>query len=442
MGVATGVLATVAAWITVAHFTPVEAAPPVDTKPAADAKDTKPVDLSALRDAVDAAARKGENVDDIRKALDALEKTMPKNAAGRVPPELQALRDTVDAAARKGENVEAITKELLAVEMAVAGKSLAKPRPEPRPQPQPQPQPGFPGFPAVPQPVPFPEFPAFPNPGIGGGVGGIDVEVFNKAMDLQRRAMEMMMKNPRDPDTIKEAQKLRTEASELLLKAARNGGGGIGGAGIGMPVMPLFPDAGRFPDRARLGIRMERVPAVAVEQLGLEPNTGIAVTMIVANSPAEKAGLKVHDIILEFAGKPVTDNAEDLARRVNEVKAGEKVDLVVLRKGKKVEVKGVELPEPAKRPAFPNAFPQPFPVPPVPGGLPNKPLPLPGVLPDVGPKPVPVPNLAFPQPLPVNPQPLPVNPPPLPIPVPQVLPVNPQPLPLNPAPLAPPVPNG
>jgi hypothetical protein len=340
---------------------------------------------------------------------------------------LQALRNAVDAAARKGENVEVITKELVAVEMAVAGKSLAKPRPEPRPQPQP-------GFP---QPVPFPEFPAFPNPGIGGGVGGIDVEMFNKAMELRRKAAELMLKNPRDPDVIKEVEKLQAEAAEMLLKAARNGIGGAGGVGGfgGMPVMPLFPDAGRIPDRARLGIRMERVPAVAVEQLGLEPNTGIAVSMVVAGSPAEKAGLKVHDIILEFAGKPVSDNAEDFARRVSDVKVGEKVDLVVLRKGKKVEVKGVELPEPPKRPAFPQAFPQPFPVPPVPGGLPNqpaKPLPLPGVLPDV--KPVPVPDLALPQPLPVNPKPLP-------IPVdPKRLPVLPQPLPVNPAPLAPPAP--
>jgi S1-C subfamily serine protease len=40
----------------------------------------------------------------------------------------------------------------------------------------------------------------------------------------------------------------------------------------------------------------------------------------------------------------VTDNAEDFIARVNGVKAGEKVDLVLLRKGKKVEVKGVELP--------------------------------------------------------------------------------------------------
>ncbi len=334
-----------------------------EPKPGAGAKGAKPVDLAALRDAVDTAAKRGENVDEIRTALNAFEKALPNAKAGAVPPELQALRDAVDAAARKGENVEAITKELVAVEMAVAGKSLAKPRPEP-----PQPNPPFPN----PNPVPFPNVP-FPGVAPGGLPGGIDVEMFNKAMELRKKALEMMIEGRGKPETQKEAQKLLTEANELMLKAARNGGGVA-------PIMPVFPDVGRIPDRARLGVRIERVPAVAADQLGLEANMGIAVTMVTPGSAAEKAGLKVHDIILEFAGKAVNDNTEDFIRRVNEVKTGEKVDLVVLRKGKKVEVKGVELPEAAKRPALPP-FPQPA-------------LPLPGLLPDQ-------PNLPLIKPLPL-----------------------------------------
>ena len=376
MCVATGVLATVAAWVGGAHFVSVAAAPPADAKPVGDAKDAKGVDLTALRDAVQSAGKRGENVDEVRKALDAFEKAAPKPDAGGVPPELQALRDAVDAAARKGENVEAVAKELAAVETLVAGKSLAKPKP-PEPRPDPEPRPGglplFPnplnpnlvpgGFPMVPFPLPL-------NPNLVPG--GIDIELFNKAMGLRRKANELMMKNPRDPDALKERQKLLAEATELM-KAARDGGG-IGGIG-GLPA-PLFPDFGRVPDRARLGIRMDRVPPVAAEQLGLEPNTGIAVALVLADSPAEKAGLKIHDIILEFAGKPVTDNAEDFARRVSEIKAGAKVDLVVLRKGKKVEVKGVELPEANPLRVPPQRVP--FPVPLQPGAVPPDPLvPLP-----------------------------------------------------------------
>jgi hypothetical protein len=152
-------------------------------------------------------------------------------------------------------------------------------------------------------------------------------------MELRKKAMELMMKNPRDP----EARKLLQEANDAMLKAAR---GGFGGG-----VMPLFPDFGRAPDRGRLGIRLERVPAVAADQLGLAPNAGVVVTTVVPDSAAAKAGLKVHDIVLEFAGKPVEGDLDDFVRQVGAVKAGEKVNVVVMRKGKKVELKGVELPE-------------------------------------------------------------------------------------------------
>src|SRR5262245_57036124 len=78
-------------------------------EPAAVAADPKTVDLSALREAVTTASKRGENVDEVKKALDAFEKVLPSIKPNTVPPELQALRDAVDAAARKGENVEEIS---------------------------------------------------------------------------------------------------------------------------------------------------------------------------------------------------------------------------------------------------------------------------------------------------------------------------------------------
>jgi hypothetical protein len=298
---------------------------------AAGAKGEKAVDLSALREAVVTAGKRGENVDEVRAALDALEKAAPKAQAGRVPPELQALRDAVDAATRKGENVEAIAKELAAVETAIAGRSLARPKPVPRPEPQPEPRPEFPGRGAFPN-VPFP---LVPNPGLAGG---IDIELFNKAMELRVKAIEGMAQNLRDPEARREMEKLLAEANEMLQKAA--GGGGL----------PVFPGGGfgDFTRRGRLGITLERVSDLAAEQLGLV-NAGVAVVAVNPGSAADKFGLKVHDIVVEFAGKPVTDVPDDFVRRVNEVKPGVKVDLVVLRKGKKVDVKGVELADPSGR---------------------------------------------------------------------------------------------
>ncbi|VTS00366.1 serine protease : Putative periplasmic serine endoprotease DegP-like OS=alpha proteobacterium Q-1 GN=htrA PE=4 SV=1: PDZ_2 [Gemmata massiliana] len=316
--------------------------------------DAKQVDLTALREAVTAATKRGENVDDILKALETLEKASPATKSGRVPPELQALRDAVDAAAKKGENVEAVLKELAAVEIAVTGRSLAKPRPDPRPELPPN------QFNPPALDVPFQVVP-FPNP------GRIDRDAIQKAMDLRMKALEMLKANPDAP----EAMKLLKEAHELMMKGVQ------GGDGEAFPAFPGLLDAGRIPDRARFGIRMEKLNAITAEQLGLEPNVGIAVAAVMPDSAAEKAGLKVHDIILEFAGKVVSDNTDDFVRQVSAVKVGEKIDLVVMRRGKKMEMKGVVLPDVGRQMAVPRL-----------------PLPVPGLLPDA-PKlqPLPLPKL-------------------------------------------------
>jgi len=310
----------------------------------ATADEPKPVDLSELRDAIKLATKRGENVDEVRKAFDALEKTVAKGWApqtGRTEPpaELTALRQAVEEAGRKGENVEEIRKQLEVVEKAMIGRTLTAPKPVPPTDPV-QPDPVRPRIPRPLPPVPFPPG-DFPMPDLLPGVG-IDPAAIQKAQDQMRKAIELMIQNPNDPD----ARKLMDEAREMMLKAMVGGRGGFA-PGLVLPDIGRVPDFGgvRIPDRFRLGVRMERIPALTAEQLGLEAGRGIAITDVIPGSAAEKAGFKIHDIVLEFAGKPVSDNPEDFARQVEAVKAGEKVDAVVLRKGKKTELKGIELPE-------------------------------------------------------------------------------------------------
>src|SRR5713226_7256833 len=64
-----------------------------------------------------------------------------------------------------------------------------------------------------------------------------------------------------------------------------------------------------------------------------------------ADSAAAKAGIKEHDILLEFNGKPVANEASRLIHTMQDMKAGTTVDAVVLRKGKKETIKGIILPE-------------------------------------------------------------------------------------------------
>ncbi len=108
----------------------------------APADEPKAPDLSDLRDAVKAAAKRGNNLREVHSALDVLEKSLakgwsaPNGGTVSAPPELTALRDAVEAAGRKGENVEDIRKELDAIEKAMTGRTFTPPKPAPPPEPQ------------------------------------------------------------------------------------------------------------------------------------------------------------------------------------------------------------------------------------------------------------------------------------------------------------------
>jgi hypothetical protein len=345
------------------------------------ADEPKATELADLRDAVTAASKRGDNVDEIAKSLDALDKLLAKGwkpEAGKKtdpPAELTAVRNAVEAAARKGENVDDIRKQLDAVEMKLVGKVLTAPKPATPPLGDPPP--ARPEFPNRRVPNDFPAFPAFPAPGFNRDFGGgIDREALQKSMTLRMKALELLMKDPNDPKALEMAQ----EATQEMLKAMQGGRGGFGG--VLMPDL-LLPELGggfgRAADRFRLGIRMEKLTPIVVDQLGLEAGRGIGITDVIAGSAAEKAGFKPHDIVLEFAGKPVTDQPEEFNRQVAAAKTGEKIDAVVLRKGKKVELKGIELPAADREVARPGRrIPQPrFDV---------KPLPFPNVLPDLAPR--------------------------------------------------------
>jgi hypothetical protein len=89
------------------------------------------------------------------------------------------------------------------------------------------------------------------------------------------------------------------------------------------------------PGQPRLGVVVERPAEVVIEQLDLPRNSGITIVEVQANSVAEKAGFKPNDIVLELAGKPVPSEPVDFQEFIAGLKAEEKFDAVVLRKGKK-----------------------------------------------------------------------------------------------------------
>jgi len=84
--------------------------------------------------------------------------------------------------------------------------------------------------------------------------------------------------------------------------------------------------------RSYLGVTMTNLAPEVAQKLGASSTEGALVTDIVPGSPAERAGLRAGDIIRTFNGRAVKDVAA-LRSRLNEVDAGERVELGLLRDG-------------------------------------------------------------------------------------------------------------
>jgi serine protease Do len=84
--------------------------------------------------------------------------------------------------------------------------------------------------------------------------------------------------------------------------------------------------------RAYLGIVPQDVTPAIAKAFGVKEFTGALVGDVTAGSPAQKAGLKNGDIILELNGKPVTD-ANELRMNISMMAPGTAVNLKVLRDG-------------------------------------------------------------------------------------------------------------
>ena len=94
-----------------------------------------------------------------------------------------------------------------------------------------------------------------------------------------------------------------------------------------------------------IGIATASVPGMLADHLELEQGSGVIIRTVCPDSPAEKAGLSVNDIILSV-GETTVGNPEALSSSIRERKPGDRVALNLIHKGKpaKVEVTLTERP--------------------------------------------------------------------------------------------------
>ena len=86
--------------------------------------------------------------------------------------------------------------------------------------------------------------------------------------------------------------------------------------------------------RGWLGVRIQQVTNEIGESLGLKNPSGALVAEVTAGSPAEKGKIQKGDVILSFNDQMVNE-MRNLPRIVASTKIGQKVPIVVWRKGKK-----------------------------------------------------------------------------------------------------------
>jgi len=117
------------------------------------------------------------------------------------------------------------------------------------------------------------------------------------------------------------------------------GGGGIGFAipiNMARAVVAQLRENGKV-TRGYLGIRFQPLTSDLAKSFGLDSEKGALIASVEKDTPAERAGLKAGDIILEFDGKQIVEGTE-LPRYVAVAPIDKKVKMVIFRDGKKQDV--------------------------------------------------------------------------------------------------------
>jgi len=132
---------------------------------------------------------------------------------------------------------------------------------------------------------------------------------------------------------------------------------GLGGMGAGGAASPRdaaggFSDAWPKPSEYWIGVECTRVDPTLRAHLQLPEGQGLVVRSVVPDSPAAKAGLREHDILLQ-AGDKKLGSLDDLIDAVQAAKE-QKLSLEFVREGKrqKIEVTPVKRPSEQMLPGF------------------------------------------------------------------------------------------
>jgi serine protease Do len=119
--------------------------------------------------------------------------------------------------------------------------------------------------------------------------------------------------------------------------------GGNQGVGFAVPanlarfVLERIVDGGKV-NRGHLGVLVQPMTPELAKKFDLPQNTGALVGDVTSNSPAEKAGIKAGDVLVEFNGRKIADSRQ-LRLMAGQSSPGTEVSVKLLRDGKEETVK-------------------------------------------------------------------------------------------------------
>jgi serine protease Do len=133
---------------------------------------------------------------------------------------------------------------------------------------------------------------------------------------------------------------LRGEVVGVTTAIFSQSGGGNIGIGFAIPansvreLLPQLREKGKVV-RGFIGASIQKVTPEIADTLGLKQARGALVANLVKGGPAERAGIKAGDVIVEFDRKEIKDSV-DLPIQVARVAPGSSVQLKVLRESKEL----------------------------------------------------------------------------------------------------------
>ena len=118
--------------------------------------------------------------------------------------------------------------------------------------------------------------------------------------------------------------------------------GGYMGIGFAIPINLVQRIANQLIEkgevvRGYLGIMIHPLTADLAKSFELKNEKGILIAQVTKNSPADKAGLKAGDVIVNFQGRPVSE-VGDFRNQVAMEQPGSKVEFDIIRDGKQRSV--------------------------------------------------------------------------------------------------------